>query len=626
MEVEATPSEVTMEVEVTDDVKEPNVDPTKEVKTNEVEPKVTKGTKVSPKKVLVFAADHNHVLADIDESHIIKTLRERKTPQRFEPKLGAVKDAKETGAKGDKKQKTFKVMVIEAIEENANRKGSSSKAIFNYIYANYDVSEDYKTKTKRAIKSLVDDGSIVQKGTLYKKSKGKKSEKKDSPKKATTKKATPKKATPKKATPKKVTPKKVTPKKESPKKASPKTRSSQREKKIKLPFSMKEPEPKNPRNSNKAEKRVTKIKSVGGDTDLVSKKGALLKVTKPTIARTPTTSLELATTALQKSLPLVQLEMIFCFDTTGSMYDWLDKVREKIGEIVSRLLSDVRGIRIGIIAFGDYAQIKEEPYVIQIKDFSTDVDDIVAFVLSVDQTFGGDWEEAYELALRQARTEFSWTEGFSRALVMIGDATPHGKDDAVNKDKIDWEEELELLIKQQVKVYGVQCNTQNEKTTAFFDAISSKSGGSHLYLDQIEALGELLKGLAYREAAEVQFQAHAEEIKERISGLKRQTSAQLILPEEVNRENLFTNEQILLIHNAIHDEEKQTVEVEGVSHEIAVGTAGCRFVRIKEITFIQQNKEKDTKYARMSIEGHAITWICHEGRWGLIIDQDIVRK
>jgi hypothetical protein len=68
---------------------------------------------------------------------------------------------------------------------------------------------------------------------------------------------------------------------------------------------------------------------------------------------------------------------------------------------VTRLLFDVRGIRIGIIAFGDYPQIKEEPYVIQVKDFSTEVDELVAFVLGVDRTFGGDWEEAYELALRQ---------------------------------------------------------------------------------------------------------------------------------------------------------------------------------------------------------------------------------
>jgi hypothetical protein len=51
----------------------------------------------------------------------------------------------------------------------------------------------------------------------------------------------------------------------------------------------------------------------------------------------------------------------------------------------------------------------------------------------------------------------------------------------------------------------------------------------------------------------VQFEAHAAEIKERISGLKRQsTTCQLVLPQEVNRDQLFTDEEILAIHNAIH--------------------------------------------------------------------------
>lgn len=68
----------------------------------------------------------------------------------------------------------------------------------------------------------------------------------------------------------------------------------------------------------------------------------------------------------------------------------------------------------------------------------------------------------------QARTKVSWTEGFSRALVMIGDAIPHRKNEY---KKIDWEEELDLLIKNEVKIYGVQCRTVNEEVTNFFKVI-----------------------------------------------------------------------------------------------------------------------------------------------------------
>lgn len=119
---------------------------------------------------------------------------------------------------------------------------------------------------------------------------------------------------------------------------------------------------------------------------------------------------------------------------------------------------------------------------------------------------------------------------------------------------------------------------------------------------------------------------HEKEITERISRLQRAGSAQLIMPEGDDREELpITDDELLAIHNAIHGNEA-SVSVGGEEHEIAIGAAGCRFVRIGERTFIEQNKEKDTKYARMAVEGHSITWVCRQGRWGLIIDQDIVRR
>lgn len=99
---------------------------------------------------------------------------------------------------------------------------------------------------------------------------------------------------------------------------------------------------------------------------------------------------------------------------------------------------------------------------------------------------------------------------------------------------------------------------------------------------------------------------------------------------------------ILKVHNAIHDTTMTSVKVGDNDYEIAIGEgkpiifdqiltilflAGCRFVRTTGgIIFIEQNKEKDNKYARMALEGKSITWICHTGRWGLVVDDTVVRK
>ena len=44
----------------------------------------------------------------------------------------------------------------------------------------------------------------------------------------------------------------------------------------------------------------------------------------------------------------------------------------------------------------------------------------------------------------------------------------------------------------------------------------------------------------------------------------------------------------------------------------------CSFVRVHGVVYIEQNKEKKSKYAKMALCGKKITWICHSGNWGLI--------
>ncbi|GJD17992.1 hypothetical protein RIVM261_029480 [Rivularia sp. IAM M-261] len=48
------------------------------------------------------------------------------------------------------------------------------------------------------------------------------------------------------------------------------------------------------------------------------------------------------------------IEVVFSFDTTGSMYPCLTQVRRRIKETVTRLMNELPLIKIGIIAHGDY--------------------------------------------------------------------------------------------------------------------------------------------------------------------------------------------------------------------------------------------------------------------------------
>lgn len=111
----------------------------------------------------------------------------------------------------------------------------------------------------------------------------------------------------------------------------------------------------------------------------------------------------------------------------------LAEVRKKVKETITRLMKDIPKIRIGIIAHGDYCDYTN--YVVKKVDLTDDVDALCSFVESVPGTSmkilckctasgGGDAPEAYELALQTAK-EMKWTDGYSKALVIIGDEVPH---------------------------------------------------------------------------------------------------------------------------------------------------------------------------------------------------------
>ena len=96
-------------------------------------------------------------------------------------------------------------------------------------------------------------------------------------------------------------------------------------------------------------------------------------------------------------------ETVLCFDTTGSMYGYLDEVRKQAAELVCALLDAAQknnaGLRLGVIAHGDYCD-KASSYVIKYlplvdaKD-SSSVHRILSFIRDVGPTSGGDGPECY---------------------------------------------------------------------------------------------------------------------------------------------------------------------------------------------------------------------------------------
>lgn len=97
-------------------------------------------------------------------------------------------------------------------------------------------------------------------------------------------------------------------------------------------------------------------------------------------------------------------DIVFSFDTTGSMGSCIADVRRNIERVSTKLFDQIPSLRLAIIAHGDYCDSEDT---IRILDFTTDKESIKKFIKNAPNTSGGDYPECYELVLHRAR-ELSW--------------------------------------------------------------------------------------------------------------------------------------------------------------------------------------------------------------------------
>jgi hypothetical protein len=199
-------------------------------------------------------------------------------------------------------------------------------------------------------------------------------------------------------------------------------------------------------------------------------------------------------------------DIVFSFDTTGSMYPCLTQVRRLIADTALYLFDTIPSLRIGIIAHGDYCDGADA---ISTLDLTPDVGRVVNFVNQVPPTSGGDSDECYELVLHRAR-DFNWTSGKQKALVLIGDALPHrkGERNCGTLVAYDWRNEANMLLDAGIKVYPVQAMGRRG-SDAFYDALAKESVVPKLELPQFSDINDILCALCFQQAGQLdQFERH----------------------------------------------------------------------------------------------------------------------
>ncbi len=132
--------------------------------------------------------------------------------------------------------------------------------------------------------------------------------------------------------------------------------------------------------------------------------------------------------------PVDKLDLLLVIDTTGSMGDELDYLKEELTSIVSSITNSNPGIHVqlGLVVYRDIG----DQYVIRDFPFTDDITGLQTSLNEQTHDGGGNYPEAMDRALETALT-FAWRGDAVKAMLLVADAPPHD-----NKLQTTWEAAL----------------------------------------------------------------------------------------------------------------------------------------------------------------------------------------
>jgi Mg-chelatase subunit ChlD len=141
-----------------------------------------------------------------------------------------------------------------------------------------------------------------------------------------------------------------------------------------------------------------------------------------------------------------EVDLVLCLDTTGSMKDDIDSIRERLIPLLENSITSFQGFRIGMVLYKDY----NDTYLTQTIPFTENFEQFQTTLNNIKVGGGRDIPEAVHEALYDGATKFPW-QAESKLMVLIGDAPPHPRPQgAITKEMVD-----EAVIERDIKVNAI---------------------------------------------------------------------------------------------------------------------------------------------------------------------------
>jgi len=182
--------------------------------------------------------------------------------------------------------------------------------------------------------------------------------------------------------------------------------------------------------------------------------------------------LELATT---RQLGPKVVDVAFILDTTGSMSEEIEAVKQTIRRATETLNGLGAGVRIALVEYKD----NSDAFVTKVYGFSTDLQGFAQRVDGLNASGGGDTPENANRGLKVALSQLQWSKrSVARMAFLIGDAPPH----------LDYQDETSYVTSMRsanhraIQLYTIAASGMDATGQAVWRQIAQYTGATNMFV------------------------------------------------------------------------------------------------------------------------------------------------
>ncbi|MEO8772893.1 MAG: vWA domain-containing protein, partial [Gelidibacter sp.] len=175
------------------------------------------------------------------------------------------------------------------------------------------------------------------------------------------------------------------------------------------------------------------------------------------------------------------IDVMFTIDATGSMGDEIDYLKSELKDIIGRLDKSITEKRVALTFYRDHG----DEYLVRDYGFSTNIDDVKAFLMQQEAQGGGDYEEALEEALKVSMSQSWQPDAKAKLLFLLLDAPPHYTKDNVNLIK----NQIKIAQEKGIKIIPIVASGADKNVEFLMRYFSISTNGTYIFLTDDSGIG-----------------------------------------------------------------------------------------------------------------------------------------